>query len=74
MPFMDGIALIRAIQQMKPGMKFIASTGLGEETRSAELQNLGVGNLLNKPYDTLKLLETVYGAFAEPRGDLLSRA
>jgi CheY-like chemotaxis protein len=74
MPFMDGIALIRAIQQMKPGMKVIASTGLGEKSRSAELQDLGVENLLNKPYDTLRLLETVHGAFAEARGESLSRS
>jgi two-component system cell cycle sensor histidine kinase/response regulator CckA len=62
MPYMDGTALIRAIQQMKPGLKFIASTGQGEETRAAELQSLGVTNFLTKPYDTQKLLECVHHA------------
>jgi CheY-like chemotaxis protein len=29
MPFMDGIALIRTLQKMKPDVKVIASTGRG---------------------------------------------
>ena len=62
MPYMDGIALIRAIQQMKPGLTYIASTGQGEDTRHAELQSLGVKNVLSKPYDTQKLLECLHEA------------
>ena len=56
MPYIDGIALIRALKKMKPGMIFIASTGQGDEPRLAELQELGVVNFLTKPYDTRKLL------------------
>ena len=59
MPYVDGVALIRAIKKMKPEMVFIASTGQGEETRVAELESLGVKNFLTKPYDTAKLLETL---------------
>jgi CheY-like chemotaxis protein len=59
MPFMDGVALVRSIQKMKPATMFIASTGQGEETRTGELESLGVRNLLTKPYDTHKLLTTV---------------
>ena len=62
MPYMDGVALIRAIKKMKPDTLFIASTGEGEETRVAELQGLGVINFLTKPYDTGKLLETLQAA------------
>ncbi|PYI91604.1 MAG: hybrid sensor histidine kinase/response regulator [Verrucomicrobia bacterium] len=62
MPYMDGIALIRAVQQMKPGLTFIASTGQGDETRTAELQSLRVTNVLTKPYDTQKLLECLHDA------------
>ena len=62
MPYMDGIALIRALQQMKPGLTYIASTGQGEDTRHAELQSLGVKNVLSKPYDTQKLLECLHEA------------
>jgi two-component system, cell cycle sensor histidine kinase and response regulator CckA len=56
MPFIDGIALIRALKKMKPDMIFIGSTGQEDEPRLAELQELGVVNLLTKPYDTRKLL------------------
>jgi CheY-like chemotaxis protein len=56
MPYMDGVALIRALKKMKPSMIFIASTGQGDEPRLAELQQLGVTNFLTKPYDTEKLL------------------
>ena len=69
MPYMDGIALIRAVQRMKPRLKFIASTGQGEETRAAELQSLGVTNFLTKPYDTEKLLKAVHEALTEPPGE-----
>jgi len=65
MPYMDGVALIRAIKKMRPGMAFIASTGQ-EETHTAELQALGVPSFLTKPYDTPTLLTTVR--------DTLSRA
>ena len=56
MPYFDGITLIRALKKMKPSMIFIASTGQGDETRLAELHELGVVNFLTKPYDTRKLL------------------
>jgi PAS domain S-box-containing protein len=59
MPFMDGVALIRAIKKMKPATMFIASTGQGEKTRTGELESLGVKNFLTKPYDTQTLLTTV---------------
>ena len=62
MPYMDGVALVRAIKKMKPNTTFIASTGQGEETRVDELQSLGVANVLTKPYDTGKLLQTIQTA------------
>jgi two-component system cell cycle sensor histidine kinase/response regulator CckA len=62
MPYIDGIALIRALKKMKPDMTFIASTGQDDEPRSAELQELGVVNFLTKPYDTRKLLTVLEAA------------
>jgi DNA-binding NtrC family response regulator len=61
MPYMDGVALIRAIRKMKPEMKFIASTGQ-EETRTSELHSLAVFTLLMKPYDKQGLLTAVRDA------------
>ena len=62
MPYIDGVALIRALKKMEPGMTFIASTGQDDEPRSAELQELGVVNFLTKPYDTRKLLTVLEAA------------
>jgi DNA-binding NarL/FixJ family response regulator len=54
---------------MKPDLKFVASTGQGEETRVEELLSLGVTNFLSKPYDTKKLLKTVRAAFTGPSAE-----
>jgi PAS domain S-box-containing protein len=59
MPYMDGVALIRATKKMRPNMAFIVSTGQGEETHVSELQGLNVTNFLTKPYDTKRLLKTI---------------
>ena len=62
LPSMDGIALIRAIKEMKTEMVFIASTGQGDELHLRELRELGVTNLLTKPYDIAHLLMTLRDA------------
>jgi two-component system, cell cycle sensor histidine kinase and response regulator CckA len=65
MPYIDGIALIRALKKMKPDMIFIGSTGQEDEPRLAELQGLGVMNFLSKPYDTRKLLTVLESAVSK---------
>jgi len=65
MPYIDGIALIRALKKIKPDMIFIASTGQDGEPRLAELQELGVVNFLSKPYDTRKLLTVLESAVSK---------
>jgi two-component system cell cycle sensor histidine kinase/response regulator CckA len=64
MPAMDGLALIRAVRTVLPGLKIIASSGLGIElggsSRAQELKSLGVTTFLPKPYGTDKLLSTVH--------------
>jgi CheY-like chemotaxis protein len=65
---MDGTALIRAIKEIKPNMVFIASTGQSEQLRLRELQELGVTNLLTKPYDRGSLLMTLRCALEERAG------
>jgi DNA-binding NtrC family response regulator len=69
LPHMDGIAVIRALKRMKPETAFIASTGHGEHARDEELHSLSVTNLLTKPYDTQKLLETLRNAL-RPRSKM----
>jgi nitrogen-specific signal transduction histidine kinase/CheY-like chemotaxis protein len=70
MPYIDGIALIRALKKMKPNMTFIGSTGQEYEPRLAELQELGVMNFLSKPYDTRKLLTVLESAVSKQSAPL----
>jgi CheY-like chemotaxis protein len=60
MPFMDGIALIRALRKMQPNVPIAASTGLGEKPQLAELKSLGVAPLLSKPYGAEALLKVTH--------------
>ena len=69
MPYMDGVAVIRAIKRMKPEALFIASTGQGEETRVPELQRLDVTNFLTKPYDTERLLKVLHATLTRKSGN-----
>jgi len=63
MPLMDGMALIRTLQKMKPDVRIIASTGRGgQEQHAHELENLNVGVCLTKPYNRNKLLKTLHDA------------
>jgi len=65
MPYIDGVALIRALKRIKPDMIFIASSGQDAEPRLVELQGLGVVNFLRKPYDTRKLLTVLESAVSK---------
>jgi PAS domain S-box-containing protein len=66
MPFMDGLALTRAVREFMPEMKIIASSGVcdvSSENRSEmrdQFQFLGVTTLLAKPYGRAELLDAVY--------------
>ena len=62
MPFMDGVALIRALRTLAPDLPIIASTGLGEKTQLADLKALKVGIILHKPYGAETLLRTVHAS------------
>jgi len=63
MPLMDGIALIRTLQKMKPDVRVIASTGRGgQEQHAYELESLNVGACLTKPYNKNQLLKTLHEA------------
>ena len=61
MPHMNGVALVRALQRMKPGIPVIASTGLGEKAHLAELKTMGIETFLSKPYNADTLLRTIHG-------------
>jgi len=62
MPHMEGVALIRALRQMKAGMPIIASTGMVEKARPSELKGIGVERVLYKPYGADTLLHAIHQA------------
>jgi PAS domain S-box-containing protein len=59
MPVMGGIALIRALRAMQAKLQFVATTGLGQDFKREELAELGVAELLEKPYTPEDLLITI---------------
>ena len=65
MPYIDGVALIRALKRIKSDIIFVASSGQDDEPRLVELQALGVANFLSKPYDTRKLLTVLESAVSK---------
>jgi PAS domain S-box-containing protein len=62
MPFMDGIATIRALQRLSPQTKFLAISGLMDQARIGQLKELPDVEFLAKPFTTeqiLSMLESV---------------
>jgi CheY-like chemotaxis protein len=59
MPFMDGLATIRAVHKIEPGMKVIVTSGLKSNEKVVEASGLGVSVFLWKPYTADKLLEAI---------------
>ena len=57
MPGMDGLTLIRALKEINPQLKIVASTGQATDSHEAQLRQLGVKVILRKPYNTRKLLD-----------------
>jgi CheY-like chemotaxis protein len=66
MPVMDGVALARALRTINPDLRIVATTGLDQEINRAELLEVGVSELLHKPWRLEDLLETVRRALAQP--------
>lgn len=63
LPFMDGVALIRAVRRMSPNVKLVVSTG--SEDRQRELDELAVSAILHKPYAADVLVRTVHRVLHE---------
>jgi CheY-like chemotaxis protein len=60
MPNVDGLTLIRALRKMNPGIRVIASSGQGQDSRLSELRSLNPNAFLAKPFSREKLLGTLY--------------
>jgi CheY-like chemotaxis protein len=68
MPYLDGVALVRALQRMQPDLPIITSSGQIENIRMAELKALGLELILRKPYSAELLLRTLEAALDARRG------
>jgi PAS domain S-box-containing protein len=69
MPLMDGLALIRVLMSLSPGLAVLVSSGIaskaGMESRQGELTALGIGNFLGKPYTVQGILQAVHKLLAQ---------
>lgn len=65
MPFMDGVATIRALRRLVPGVKVIVTSGLKANDKAAEAAQLGVTTFLAKPYTAEALLRALAAELKE---------
>lgn len=61
---MDGVALVRALRKLDPGVRVIVSSGHFQKENMVVLEGLGVKTFLDKPYTAEKLLRSVNQALA----------
>ena len=59
MPYMDGLATIRALKRLNPAVKIISASGLAEDAKAKAAAGLGVQKFLPKPYTAEALLWTL---------------
>jgi len=59
MPFMDGLAMIRALKKIDPNAKVVAMSGLMSTEQTAELDGMQIDTFLSKPFTAEKLLSAV---------------
>jgi two-component system, cell cycle sensor histidine kinase and response regulator CckA len=64
MPVMDGMMLIHVLKTMNPEVAVIVSSGVasrrGMEARKVELELLGIGKILKKPYTVERILKDLH--------------
>lgn len=60
MPVMNGPALIRALRVLQPDLRVVACTGLLDPEKKAELEALGVAEILNKPFTPAEVLAALH--------------
>lgn len=65
MPFMDGIATIRALKRLRPNLKIISASGLAGERKMPESVRASVEVFLSKPYNAEMLLTSLSKVLAD---------
>lgn len=64
MPYMDGMALIRALRKIDQNVRVIAMSGLASVDQTAELKEMNITHFLIKPYTAESLLNSVADVLA----------
>ena len=59
MPGMDGVALLKEIKHLDPGIEVVLMTGYGSIKNAVEAMKYGAADYITKPFDTNELLMTV---------------
>jgi PAS domain S-box-containing protein len=59
MPQLDGPGMLRELRQIRPEIRCIIITGLGEENRITEAKSAGADMILNKPFSAEQLVAHV---------------
>lgn len=62
MPYLDGVALVRALRQIEPGLKVLGVSGNTNDPRTTELRSMNLHGFLFKPFDGAALSAAVYRA------------
>jgi len=66
MPQLSGVELIANIRQTRPTLPFILCSGYPGKLDQQDIQALNLVGLLDKPLDSLKLLEMLHEFFTQP--------
>jgi DNA-binding NtrC family response regulator len=67
MPFVTGLTLVYAIHKVSPNLPVIVLTGLGTPEINEECVRQGAAVVLEKPLDTVRLLEAVDKVFEDKK-------
>lgn len=59
MPKMTGLEALRAIKQLKPGVRVLMITGYESSDVANQAANLGADDYTTKPFDALKILSQI---------------
>ncbi len=59
MPGLDGVALLKQIKLLAPGVQVVLMTGYGSVKSAVEAMKYGAADYITKPFDTNELLMTV---------------
>ena len=64
MPRMDGLAFVREVRRLLPGIPIVVASGRMDDAEDSELNALGVTNRLDKPFTQAQLAEALKNLLA----------